>query len=145
MALRVRPMTSDEVTTIERWRRSRTESSRRVERAAILWAATRGQRAPAIARDLGLSPDTVRLWLKRFNQHGLDGLEDQPRSGRPATYTAEEIGAVIEAALTKPEALGLPFGCWTLDRLTAHLNEARGIAIKRSRIDELLIAEGLRW
>ena len=145
MALRVRPMTSDEVTTIERWRRSRTESARRVERAAIIWAATQGQRAPAIARDLGLAPETVRLWLKRFNQHGLDGLEDQPRSGRPATYTPEEIGLVIEAALTDPQALGRPLGSWTLDRLEAYLNEEKGIAIKRSRIDELLIAEGLRW
>jgi hypothetical protein len=41
--------------------------------------------------------------------------------------------------------VGLPFGCWTLDRLEAYLNEERGLPIKRSRIDELLIAEGLRW
>jgi transposase len=52
---------------------------------------------------------------------------------------------VIETALTKPETLGLPFACWTLDRLTAYLKEQKGIGMKRSRIDELLIAEGLRW
>jgi transposase len=145
MALRVRPMTGDEVATIERWRRSRTESARRVERAAIIWAATRGQRAPAIARDLGLAPETVRRWLKRFNPHGLDGLEDQPRSGRPATYTPAEIGLVSEAALTDPQALGRPFGSWTRDRLAAYLNEEQGGAIKRARIAEVPIAEGLRW
>src|SRR5262245_63790927 len=37
------------------------------------------------------------------------------------------------------------FACWTLDRLEAYLNEEKKIPIKRSRIDELLIAEGLRW
>jgi transposase len=52
---------------------------------------------------------------------------------------------VIETALTKPEALGLPFACWTLDRLATYLQDERGIGIKRSRIDELLIGEGLRW
>jgi len=52
---------------------------------------------------------------------------------------------VIATALTAPEALGLPFACWTLDRLQAYLNEEQGIGIKRSRIDELLLAEGLRW
>lgn len=145
MALRVRPMTTEELTTIERRARSRTEPARRVERARIIWLARQGRRVPAIAGELGLAQDTVRLWLNRFNAHGLDGLEDQPRSGRPPTYTAEEIGAVIGAALTKPQALGLPFGSWTLDRLAAYLNEAQGIAIKRSRIDEVLIAEGLRW
>ena len=41
--------------------------------------------------------------------------------------------------------LGLPFASWTLDRLEAYLNEEKGIAIKRSRIDEILITEGLRW
>ena len=52
---------------------------------------------------------------------------------------------VIETALTKPDTLGLPFACWTLDRLEAYLNEHKQIGMKRSRIDEVLIREGLRW
>lgn len=47
--------------------------------------------------------------------------------------------------MTDPKARGPPFGCWTLDRLQADLNERKGLAINRSRIDELLRAEGLRW
>ncbi len=38
----------------------------------------------------------------------------------------------------------MPFGSWTLDRLQAYLNEQKKIPIKRSRIDEILLAEGLR-
>jgi transposase len=41
--------------------------------------------------------------------------------------------------------LGLPFASWTLDRLAAYLHEEKGLAIKRSRIGEILAAEGLRW
>jgi transposase len=52
---------------------------------------------------------------------------------------------VIATALTDPQTLGLPFGCWTLDRLQTSLNEHTGIAMKRSRINEILRAEGLRW
>jgi hypothetical protein len=47
--------------------------------------------------------------------------------------------------LSDPQKLGQPFACWTLDRLETYLNEEKKIEIKRSRIDELLIAEGLRW
>jgi transposase len=47
--------------------------------------------------------------------------------------------------LTNPQQLNQPFACWTLDRLAAYLNEEKKIPIKRSRIDDLLIAEGLRW
>ena len=52
---------------------------------------------------------------------------------------------MIAAALTSPHSLGLPFASWTLDRLAAYLLEHKGIAMRRSRIDEILLAEGLRW
>jgi transposase len=111
----------------------------------MIWQATQGVAAPAIARDLGVNAQTVRKWLKRFNAAGLEGLADQPRGGRPATYTAEQIAEVIATALTDPQTLGQPFASWTLDRLEVYLNEEKGIPIKRSRIDDLLIEEGLRW
>jgi len=145
MALRVRELSDDERHELERRARSRTEAVRVVERAHLILAVAAGQTAPAAAVALGLAPDTGRAWVKRFNAAGLDGLEDRPRSGRPVTYGPELVGEVLATALTKPDALGLPFACWTLDRLEAYLNEERGIAIKRSRIDELLVDEGLRW
>ncbi|WP_336492094.1 hypothetical protein [Methylobacterium nigriterrae] len=52
---------------------------------------------------------------------------------------------MLATALTKPQTLGLPFAAWTLDRLVAHLREHPGIAMRRSRIDEILIQEGLHW
>ncbi len=143
--LTVRALTAEEATQVERLARSRTAAARLVERAKMVQLAREGQRVPAIARSLGVTEATVRLWVKRVNADGPDGLRDAPRSGRPPTYTAEEVGAVVAAALTDPEDLGLPFACWTLDRLAAYMNEERGIAIRRSRIDELLQAEGLRW
>jgi len=145
MALRVRAMTTEEKEHVERLARSRTEPARLVERARIILAAIQEKRVPAIARQLHLSENAVRLWLKRFNALGLAGLQDEPRSGRPTTYTVEQVGEVIAAALTKPDALGQPFGSWTLDRLEVYLGEEKGIPIKRSRIDEILIEEGLRW
>jgi transposase len=143
--LRVREMTAEEAEAIERLARSRTAPARLVERARIVRSAGRGRPVRAVAEDLRLAAGTVRFWVKRFNAAGVDGLADAPRSGRPATYTPEEVGEVVAAALTKPQRLGLPFGAWTLDRLAAYLHEHKGIAIRRSRIDEVLLDEGLRW
>ncbi len=145
MALRVRALTDEEHTTLHRWARSRTEAARRVERAQMVWRAVQGEKLDAIATALGCNVETVRLWVKRFNASGLAGLADRPRTGRPLTYPAEQAGDVVVAALTKPTDLGLPFASWTLDRLVTYLAEQRGIGMKRSRIGELLLAEGLRW
>ena len=143
--LRLREMTADERAELTRLARARKTEARVVERASILLALADGEKPAHIARRLGVTRITVYGRLRRFNRVGLRALHDEPRSGRPATYTADQKAEVIAAALTKPDALGLPFGCWTLDRLAAYLDEHKGIPIKRSLIDELLQAEGLRW
>jgi transposase len=143
--VRLRELTEDERTALERLAHSRTAQARLVERAQMIWEASQGALSPAIAEHMRLKAFVVRKWIRRFNAQGLPGLEDRPRPGRPPTYSAAEVAEVIAAALTDPQILGLPFASWTLDRLEAYLNEQKGIAIKRSRIDEILVAEGLRW
>jgi len=145
MALRVRALTDEEKQEIQRLARSRTEPARRVERAQMILLSHEGKTVPAIAQQMGVGEPTVRRWIERFNGDGVRGLEDQPRPGKPPTYTSEQVGELLVAALTKPEELGLPFSSWTLDRLEAYLNEQKGIGLKRSRIDEILLTEGLRW
>jgi len=138
-------MTTEEEEAISRLAKARTESARLVERATIIERARQGEQVPAIATDLRLGEDTVRLWLKRFNERGVEGLADEARRGRPATYSPQQVGEIIAAALTDPQQLDHPFGSWTLDRLVVYLNETKGIGIKRSRLGEILVAEGLRW
>jgi transposase len=141
----LREMTSEEQTYLEQLARSRTAQARLVQRAQILLAVRGGERPSAIAGRLRVTRPTVYAWIARFNEAGIGALQDRPRPGRPPTYTAEQRAEVIATTLTKPDELGLPFGSWTLDRLQTYLQEHKGIAIKRSRIDEILLDEGLRW
>ena len=143
--LAVRELTAEEAGAVKRLAHSRTAAARLVERARIVWRSSLGWRVPAIAAEVGRSEGTVRLWLRRFDAAGLDGLADAPRAGCPATYTPEQIGAVGAAALSDPQERDRPFGAWTYDRLEAYLNEVAGIPIRRSRIQEVLVGEGLRW
>ena len=52
-------------------------------RAQIVRAAARGHANERIAADLRVGVDTVRKWRGRFAEHGLGGLGDLPRTGRP--------------------------------------------------------------
>jgi transposase len=144
MAIRVRAVGDKEREELARMARSRTLGAGLVRRAQIVLHALEGLKAPEIGARMGLCGATVRHWLKRFNARGLEGLAEDVRTGRPPTYSAEQRSAVINTALTPPADLGLPSASWTLDRLVAYLSE-RGVAMRRSRISEIFLREGLKW
>jgi transposase len=141
----LRDLTVEERARIQTLAHARTAPAQMVQRAQIIWRASHGESASAIAARLGLDGETVRKRINRFNAEGVEALKDRHRSGRPPTYPLEQTATVIATALVKPEILGLPFAAWTLDRLAAYLHEEKGIAMQRSRIDEILLHEGLRW
>ncbi len=143
--LRVRDFTTEEKRVITKLARSQTASARLVERAKILLLGSEGQTVPQIAKRMGLHEKTVRKWFKRFEQEGLAGLEDAPRSGAPSRYTAENTARVLQAARTRPSELGLSYASWTFDRLAAYVKEQLGLPMKKTRIFEILQEEGLRW
>ena len=144
MTIRVRAVREEERRTLGQMARSHTLGAGLVGRAQIVLHALDGLKATEISVRMGLCGATVRHWLQRFNARGLPGLEEDVRSGRPPTYSAAQRSAVINTALTRPTDLGLPFASWTLDRLVAWLSE-QGIAMRRSRISEIFIQEGLKW
>ena len=51
----------------------------------------------------------------------------------------------MAAALTPPGDLGLAYSSWTFERLAAYVREQLGLALKKTRIFEILRDEGLRW
>jgi len=143
--VQLREVTSAERQAVKRLTHSRTAPARAVERAQVVQAALEGAQVDEIAVQLGLARTTVYVWLHRFEARGLAGLGDQPRGGRPATYTREQVGEIVATALTDPQTLDFPLQSWTLDRLVTYLSERQGLVMPRSRLNEVLLTEGLRW
>src|ERR1700686_2072861 len=72
-------------------------------RARIVLACADGEQSKVVAARLAVDPDTVGKWRRRFAEHRLDGLWDEPRSGTPRTIEDTRIEAVIVRTLeTKP-------------------------------------------
>jgi transposase len=71
---------------LERLSRSRSGEVRLAERARIVLACLRGQRNDEVAREIGVRPNTVGQWRRRFAESGVAGLRDAPRPGKPAKY-----------------------------------------------------------
>jgi transposase len=52
-----------------------------------------------VAEALGVSRPTVGKWRSRFVERRLDGLIDEPRSGRPSSVTLDQVEEVVVATL----------------------------------------------
>jgi transposase len=91
---------------LERLSRSRSGEVRMVERARIVLACLQGKRNNEVARDLGVRPNTVGQWRRRFAESGMAGLRDAPRPGKPAKYGVELRDRIL-AQLELPPPTGM--------------------------------------
>jgi len=79
-------LTLDERSELKRRVRARTTPHRDRQRAQVVLLAADGVTGRQIAKQVGLSPQSVSKWRIRFFESGLTGLEDAERSGRPLVY-----------------------------------------------------------
>lgn len=111
-----------------------------VLRARIVLLAAEGLPNTRIAAQVACSPPTVRLWRTRFRRHGVPGLFDRLRSGRPETFGPSERLAVVAVATSAP-----PEGAsvWTRASIAAHLAE-RGLVLSASTVGRVLAEAKVR-
>lgn len=143
--LKLRELTAEEQTELEQIAKSQTKAYRQVERAKIILWFQGGKKVKEIAKGLGRSETMVYKQIRKFRERGMKFLQDQKRPGRPQRYTEEIYGQIVKIALTKPEKLALPYATWTLDRLKVYMEEVYESPISRTRIRDILHAEGLCW
>jgi len=92
-------LTDQERAQLEAWTRRRTSAQALAQRSRIVLLAADGLNNTEIAARLDLAVSSVRKWRKRFAEHRLDGLTDEPRPGRPRTISDDKVEAVIVKTL----------------------------------------------
>lgn len=96
---RVIELTDGELAQVERWSRRPSSAQALALRSRIVLLAGEGLNNTEIAARLGVAVSSVRKWRKRFAEHRLDGLTDEPRPGRPRTVTDDQVEEVITKTL----------------------------------------------
>ena len=89
----------EERETLERWVRRPKTAQALALRARMVLACAEGRSNTAVGAELGVSDETVGKWRSRFVERRLDGLSDEPRSGRPRSVTDEDVERVITLTL----------------------------------------------
>ena len=92
-------MTGEERETLVRWERRRKSSLALALRSRIVLRCAEGAANTEVAAACGVTAATVGKWRRRFCELRLDGLSDDPRPGRPATITTEQVEDVLVKTL----------------------------------------------
>ena len=109
---------------------SRTQPHRIVQRAQLIVNMIDDSQLTAskAALQVGFkNRDSGAQWVKRFNDEGIEGIADKPRSGAPRTHSIEVRSRLIDLAMQRPSSLDYPFELWTLERLQISFKEREGI------------------
>jgi transposase len=120
--LEIRP---EDRAQLERRARSKTAAQRDVVRARIVLMASEGKSLVEIGRAMGLNPDQVGVWRKRYETQGLGGLADERRTGRPLVYDHEARLKIVKTICEQPPA---PASRWTMDAVAKALGDEVGIS-----------------
>jgi transposase len=84
---------------LERWTGRPKTAQALACRARIILLSAKGLTNGAVAEKLDITPQMVGKWRTRFIEKRLDGILDEPRSGRPRKVGDAEIERVIVRTL----------------------------------------------
>ena len=122
---------------LERIARSGTLPARAVIEARGLVMAAGGESTIGIARLLGVSPDRVRRWRRRFEERRVAGVGTvRPGRGRKPILAAGTVVEIVRVTLNERPADGATH--WTTRTLAARLG------VSRETIRRVWLAQGLR-
>lgn len=125
--------------------REQRGEARAYRRARLVLMLSRGASISSVARSLGTCRSRVLEWADRYRARGIQGLQDRPRSGRPAILTSLERHQVIALACRQPRSYGVARNTWTHESLRSALVRAGLVrAISTSEVGRILDAADLK-
>lgn len=92
-----------------------------------------------IAMSQGVHPNTVYKDLHAFEQLGVEAIQQLQKSGAPSRIMAKQITKIVQLAEQSPQAVGSPYGRWSLRKLSVYLVKQHIVkSIGRERLRQLL-------
>lgn len=128
-------LTPSQAEDLQRLARAHKTPRKLAERTEMILRSAAGTGVREIARQLGVWPKTVRHWRACWQASTADTpvtarLSDAARPGAPATFTPEQVCAIMALACEPPAQSNLPLSHWSQSELARE-------AVRRGIVDTI--------
>lgn len=104
-----------------------------------------GRTQSEVAREVGVSRQSVHTWAKILKKHGKKGLRSRAHTGRPPRVERRVLKKLPAVLLKGAEAHGFEGDVWTLERVAVVIEKEFGVKYHPGHVSKLLAALGLVW
>ena len=111
------------------------------KRLFAIQAVFRGFPPATVAACSFIDRQTLRIWIKKFNSEGIDGLLERPRSGRPRTIPPD-LDQQLESVIKNPSSVDQTH--WTARKFHGYLREELDMEVGYSTVVKWLHGKGFR-
>jgi len=122
----------------------RARSSAAARRMLALAAVLEGQSRTDAARLAGMDRQTLRDWVHRYNELGLDGLYDRRGGHKPRLLSTEQEGEFAALVEAGPDLVRDGVARWRLVDLCKVISARYGVSCHVGTVSRLLRRLGLR-
>lgn len=122
----------------------RSEEARYDHRLHAVLLVAKGMSCPKVADFLGDPERTVRSWIRRYQEDGLQGLIENERSGRPPKISERQLDRIASVLRKTPEDFGLNGNIWDGKSLSAYIRRDFGVALSIRQCQRLFSQLGFR-
>ena len=118
-------------------------------RIKIILLASEGYTVPEIREMTNTYDRTIRKWIHKFNEMGIDGLFTKIDYSPMVKIDNDARKQIVKIASTNPRDLGLKFSTWSLRSLAGYLTKEDKKIVKQgishTRIKDILNESKIEW
>jgi transposase len=116
----------------------RTKDSDQARRLLALALVMEGASRTTAARTAGMDRQTLRDWVIRYNEEGVEGLRDRPRPGRPGQLKDGQLAELAQVVEAGPDIHVHRVVRWRCADLQAEIKRRFGVEISERHVGRLL-------
>lgn len=116
----------------------RTEDSDQARRLLALALVMEGSTRTAAARSAGMDRQTLRDWVIRYNDEGVEGLRDRRRPGRPGQLSEAQLAELARLVEAGPDIDVHGVVRWRCIDLQAQIRQRFEVEISERHVGRLL-------